>query len=183
MFVFDIKLPDLSSGCPWRQSITRSITPSRIMAQPTISPMDWLAPFSAVRKRHQPDAHWFVCLMEVRWLSRGDDDRFIPDSGGIDANRASFNRCRALVLPFIRFSPVKKLLVSHGMSEVFPVIQRSGVPHQVYHSAPWERLRRGHAAWARQGNSKKVGCSQNPINCSEPFPVPFSGKMTLSLDV
>jgi hypothetical protein len=26
---------------------------------------------------------------------------------------------------------------------------------------------------ARQGNSKKVGCSQNPINCSEPFPCPL----------
>jgi hypothetical protein len=39
---------------------------------------------------------------------------------------------------------------------------------------------------ARQNNSKKVGYSQNPINCSEPFPCPlspFSGKMTLSLDI
>jgi hypothetical protein len=25
---------------------------------------------------------------------------------------------------------------------------------------------------ARQGNSKKVGCSQNPINCSDSFPCP-----------
>jgi hypothetical protein len=34
-----------------------------------------------------------------------------------------------------------------------------------------------------QGNSIKVGCSRNPINCSEPFPCPLSGKMMLSLDV
>jgi hypothetical protein len=32
----------------------------------------------------------------------------------------------------------------------------------------------------RQGNSKKVGCGQNLINCSKPFPCPLSlfGKMT-----
>jgi hypothetical protein len=34
-----------------------------------------------------------------------------------------------------------------------------------------------------QGNSKKVVYSQNPMNCSKPFPVPFSGKMAFSLDV
>jgi hypothetical protein len=52
-----------------------------------------------------------------------------------------------------------------------------GVPHQMQHSAPWENLRRMPAAWARQGNSKKVGCSQSPKNCSEPFPCPpFRGK-------
>jgi hypothetical protein len=50
------------------------------------------------------------------------------------------------------------------------------------------RHKRGCATYPRreQGNSKKVGCSQNPINCSEPFlcPLaPFSGKMTFSLDV
>jgi hypothetical protein len=39
---------------------------------------------------------------------------------------------------------------------------------------------------AKQDNSKKVGCNQNPINYSEPFlcPLaPFPGKMMLSLDV
>jgi hypothetical protein len=53
-----------------------------------------------------------------------------------------------------------------------PPISRSTARHE-----------RGYAACPRreQGNYKKVGCSQNPINCSEPFPVLFFGKNNVKL--
>jgi hypothetical protein len=60
--------------------------------------------------------------------------------------------------------------VSHTRAIQFIGCPTSGVAHHAIREAATHA--RG-VSKARQGNSKKVGGSQNPINCSEPFPCPL----------
>jgi hypothetical protein len=88
-------------------SIRRSITPFRSMAQPTISPTDWLAPSFAVRKTSSIGRTLIYVPDRIKMAGSWKWQLIRSGRHRVEAKCIWFNVCRALALPLSVFSRSK----------------------------------------------------------------------------